>query len=724
MSHVSRVAFTVLLSIALAVGCGDDTGTVLCPDIGVQDQAIKADAPPPDGPNPDMVAVDQLQPDQLAPDLLSPDTRSPDLVPVPDVNPWCGPGTSLCQGKCVDLQKDGANCGACGKACKAGEVCSAGKCAFVCPAGQAMCTAASGAPYCANLQSDNKDCGGCGKACAAAEACVAGKCTFTCPGNLTKCSPAGGSPYCAATDSDNKNCGACGKACAATEACVAGKCTLTCPPAQTKCAPAGGPAFCASTQSDNKNCGQCGFACKSNEVCTSGVCVPFCLPGQTQCKPAGGGAPYCANLQTDASDCGKCGAACAAPQKCLAGKCLAQSCVGLSSHWQLEEMAGTAANDSVGTNHGTLTGGPVWTSGKLGGALRFSGSNYVRIKDSADLDPRLGDFSVEAWILIPSGQKGQRRVVAHGTHGPKGHDGFALMEWCAWGKVPCGGVGLLMGQDGKGENLVGTCAAMDDGKWHHYAAVANRKGSMQFYVDGKLLTSPCYGLSGGHKWGNNKPGDISHLATVDLNSACSMCLGQACQSSGSCSGNAEYFKGSLDQVAFYKRALSSAEVAAHYNSGKGAELCKPAGAANGCADGTREGLVSQAAFPKIAACAGKWSGDVSGAGALCAQGWKPCLGVDASIKKVNYGQARAFGGCFAFDSAHDNNKCYSDCSAAVAKGVDNAKNIDMGGMGGACKYAYSSAGSCLASGRIDASTNSGTGCNYYSGLSGVICCAP
>ena len=42
--------------------------------------------------------------------------------------PFCASGKTNCSGTCVDLQKDVANCGGCGAACKAGETCAVGKC--------------------------------------------------------------------------------------------------------------------------------------------------------------------------------------------------------------------------------------------------------------------------------------------------------------------------------------------------------------------------------------------------------------------------------------------------------------------------------------------------------------------------------------------------------------------------------------------------------------------
>ena len=47
----------------------------------------------------------------------------------------CGPGASLCDAACVDLEHDPANCGACGHACPPDVACTQGACVPDCAAG-------------------------------------------------------------------------------------------------------------------------------------------------------------------------------------------------------------------------------------------------------------------------------------------------------------------------------------------------------------------------------------------------------------------------------------------------------------------------------------------------------------------------------------------------------------------------------------------------------------
>ena len=71
---------------------------------------------------------------------------------------------------------------------------------------------------------------------------------------------------------------------------------------------------------------------------------------------------------------------------------------GLVGWWKFDETSGTVAYDSSGNgNHGNLTNGPTWVSGKIGGALSFDGvDDSVLIPATSDLD--LQTLSIFAWV--------------------------------------------------------------------------------------------------------------------------------------------------------------------------------------------------------------------------------------------------------------------------------------------------------------------------------------
>src|SRR5262249_10052497 len=69
---------------------------------------------------------------------------------------------------------------------------------------------------------------------------------------------------------------------------------------------------------------------------------------------------------------------------------------GLVAYWRFDDGAGT---DSSGNNlNGTLVNNPSCTSGKIGNALSFNGSNYVSVPASAALGNLTNNFTVTAWI--------------------------------------------------------------------------------------------------------------------------------------------------------------------------------------------------------------------------------------------------------------------------------------------------------------------------------------
>src|SRR6185312_2618530 len=86
--------------------------------------------------------------------------------------------------------------------------------ASLCTAGEIVCSGA-----CANLSQDNLNCGGCGIACAAGEVCSQGKCSTTCGGGTTQCGD-----KCVDEMVDPNNCGACGAYCGVGSQCSQGKC--------------------------------------------------------------------------------------------------------------------------------------------------------------------------------------------------------------------------------------------------------------------------------------------------------------------------------------------------------------------------------------------------------------------------------------------------------------------------------------------------------------------
>jgi hypothetical protein len=140
------------------------------------------------------------------------------------------PPLASCGGGCVQLQTDPMNCGSCGRACAANDLCSAGACVPAgCPAGFADCDATGDCET--NVVSDTRHCGSCGNACSMANGnplCMAGQCGIICWNGYANCdlNAANG---CETSLGEVANCGACGRPCYAPHAtvqCACGTCTI------------------------------------------------------------------------------------------------------------------------------------------------------------------------------------------------------------------------------------------------------------------------------------------------------------------------------------------------------------------------------------------------------------------------------------------------------------------------------------------------------------------
>jgi hypothetical protein len=95
-------------------------------------------------------------------------------LPIAGASGGCSSELSLCAGACVDLERDVANCGECGRACNAeggSAVCEEGSCGIRCGSGLTTC-----GDYCVDTANDPRDCGACGNACSSSQSCRESRC--------------------------------------------------------------------------------------------------------------------------------------------------------------------------------------------------------------------------------------------------------------------------------------------------------------------------------------------------------------------------------------------------------------------------------------------------------------------------------------------------------------------------------------------------------------------
>ncbi len=166
---------------------------------------------------------------------------------------------------------------------------------------------------CRELANDHDNCGACGNACAADQVCDRSRCLAGCGTRgrgETTCNGA-----CVNTRGDPQNCGGCGITCPAGYTCQRSACT--CATGRIACA-----GNCVEPLNDPGNCGMCGLACPGNQVCAGGTCA--CPGGK---RSAAGFAPTRSPIRRIAAPAGMHAApvdsvvearACAAPRPTIA----------------------------------------------------------------------------------------------------------------------------------------------------------------------------------------------------------------------------------------------------------------------------------------------------------------------------------------------------------------------------------------------------------------------
>ena len=182
------------------------------------------------------------------------------------------------------------------------------------------------------------------------------------------------------------------------------------------------------------------------------------------------------------------------------------------------EGGGPATQDRSGNSNDGKIRGATWTSGKYGSALSFDGDDdYVDIPDSPSLEPA-GPFSVAFWLKTT--QTGNKVILEKDNNA-----GFSVQRR---------GTNTLKMNVGSAANEIVSAGTYNDGRWHFVVLVYRGPNNGAVYVDGVDDT------------GVSEPGAPT--------------FGSGSLYIGSRAGPVG-FKGSLDEIAIYNRALSASEIA-------------------------------------------------------------------------------------------------------------------------------------------------------------------
>ncbi len=196
--------------------------------------------------------------------------------------------------------------------------------------------------------------------------------------------------------------------------------------------------------------------------------------------------------------------------------------VGASGFWSFNEGTGTTSADLSGKGYTGLIKNATWTVGKLGNALLFNGINSsVRIQGSASEAPE-NAIAFEAWVN-PTEQKTAKIIQKRDWDG----DGIGQDKWNGW-------QGSIRTADGVSHSVNWGSGQVPLDTWSHLA-LSYDGASLKLYVNGVLKAeTPVTGKL--------------KKTTEDIYI-------------GSDAGIQKFFKGTIDELAFYNRSLSAAEIA-------------------------------------------------------------------------------------------------------------------------------------------------------------------
>ncbi len=211
-----------------------------------------------------------------------------------------------------------------------------------------------------------------------------------------------------------------------------------------------------------------------------------------------------------------------------------------SAYWNFNEGSGYIVNTPVGTATNTL-----WVNGGIGGtALGFDGkTSYVtsELGETICTPP----FSVEAWILPDKNLRSAGIISKYANHGSRCFDLFfenAVLafsvgddspSWSGW------------------RNIARSAKDVLDGKFHHVVATYDLS-SIKIYVDGIKVS------------------EVTESRNINKYGP-PVCIGNDrhdCVHGGGWGEQPNYYKGLVDEVKIYPKALSEAEISQGYNAKK------------------------------------------------------------------------------------------------------------------------------------------------------------
>ncbi len=212
------------------------------------------------------------------------------------------------------------------------------------------------------------------------------------------------------------------------------------------------------------------------------------------------------------------------------------------SHWKLDEMYGTTANDQSSNNNDLTLSSASWSSsGKFNGA--FNGGDNLRLTGTDDTDFEPGastGFAVSAWVKSDGATTAATEYVV--SKGGSGVGGYQIY-FNTSGQIVC-----AIDDDATSwpEDSATTTTDYYDQAWHHIVCTRDiTADDLYLYVDGEKVAND----------GNlSATGSLANGSIFYLNDT-------------NATNDTDEFLGDLDEVKYYNFALTAGQVKVLLNQG-------------------------------------------------------------------------------------------------------------------------------------------------------------
>jgi len=236
----------------------------------------------------------------------------------------------------------------------------------------------------------------------------------------------------------------------------------------------------------------------------------------------------------------------------------ADTTTGLVGWWRFDDGAGASAVDSSGDgNTGTLVNTPTWTTGHLGGALGFNGTNQAITTTKAS--GITSTFTVSAWIYPTSyGSGGVTNETIYSKWDDDGNNRQFFLS--------LGGDGVCSGLQSNKLYIF----MSSSGSWDACAAT-----NKSFYSTSTIslntwtFVTVTYDSTTAKIYINGFVDNSFSFAGPIFNSAAHIIFAGYDGSGNGLNGgpNSRYFPGIIDDIRMYSRTLSAGDVLQLYKTG-------------------------------------------------------------------------------------------------------------------------------------------------------------